>query len=72
MTLYEQFEKYCHKLPGKCYPETAGKMATTHGEALHRFVLPFIKKNNAEITITIKNLNNNLYYIVEDVRKKVN
>lgn len=65
MNLYEKFDRYCTKLPGRGYIDS--KLATTHFSALNRFIGPYLKKNNVKIILSTQLIDEQLYYIVEDV-----
>ena len=65
MNLYERFDRYCSKLPGRGYIDS--KLATTHFSSLNRFIGPYLKKNNVKIILSVQIIDEQLYYIVEEV-----
>ena len=61
---YNRFDKYCNKLPGKCYPEDRGYFGTTNRTTLSRFIKSFEQATNTKVFVDSKYIDGELFYIV--------
>lgn len=66
---YKRFEKYCAKLPGKCYPNGDGKFGTVFEKSLYKFIQSFEKKTNTKVNVTTDYRGGEYYFIVDSVNE---
>ena len=59
------FDKYCRKLPNKCYIED--KTTTTNEKALLRFIRSFEKNFKVKVLYTHKIIENQYYYMITSI-----
>ena len=65
--LYRQFERYCKKLPGKCYIND--QLVTSNKKALTRFTNSFQKLSNTTINYTSLYSGGETFYTIRSIER---
>lgn len=68
---YSRFERYCRKLPGKCYPtEDRSKFGTIYDSILDRYIMAFESVTHTKILTELFVKDSERYKIVKEVYKE--